>query len=240
MWKYSLTLLCNTLFILHESRRRSSTIIYPCHTHRRICSSGLWHRDCSKGVQECGVVLLVGSSYQVLICFATELKETWCRNMLKTRDTSCSIHTDGISQLLLPLSQWKPETGISCLEKRARLSVPHLPHFLWPQTHTALRNSCIHGSAQCVRAFWELALERWWYCGPRVRGAGRGSAGDPALPGWGKSGRGQSHLLLLCRLVWWLTGLSTFRLHFCFVTVDEFIGWVTSLNNFTELTADKF
>lgn len=63
------------------------------------------------------------------------------------------------------------------LWKRARLSVPHLPHFLWPQTHTALRNSCIHGSAQCVRAFWELALERWWYRGPRVGGLAGGAQG---------------------------------------------------------------
>lgn len=124
--------------------------------------------------------------------------------------------------------------------KRAWLSLPHLPHFLRPQTRIAPRNSCIHSSARHVKAFWELAQERWCSCGPGG-GAGRGSAGDPALPGWGKSGQGQSHLLLLCRLGWWLIRLSTFRLPFCFITVDEFIGWIhASLSNFTELGADKF
>lgn len=109
------------------------------------------------------------------------------------------------------------------LKKSTTLCSPPASFLMTSDTYCPKKQLHTRHCTMC-KSFRELALERWWYCGPRVRGAGRGSAGDPALPGWGKSGRGQSHLLLLCRLVWWLTGLSTFRLHFCFVTVDEFIG----------------
>lgn len=90
--------------------------------------------------------------------------------------------------LLLPLSLSENQP-----QKRAWLSVPHLPHFFWPQTHIALRNSCIHSSAWCTRLSWGLVQE---WCGPTVRGWW-GGAGSSAQPGWDKSGHGQSPLLLL-------------------------------------------
>lgn len=115
-----------------------------------------------------------------------------CKNMLETTDTpvhilmasaSCYYHCHSVKTRnchLLP-------------QKRAWLSVPLLPHFFWPQTHTALRNSCIHSSAWSTRVSRELVLDR---CSPTVRGWW-GGAGNCAQPGWEKSVPGQSPLLLL-------------------------------------------
>ena len=219
---------------------RSSTIIYTCHTHRHTCSSGLWVTGlCKRHSKVWGGAVGGQHIYQALIFLPH-------RNWKKLDVGTCwrqEIHT-AVYLLMASPSCYYPCHLVKTRNwhllpgKRARPSVPHLAHCLRPQTRVVLRSSCIYGSAGCVRAFGEPALERWWYCGPGRRN-GTGGTGHPAQPSWGKCGQGRSHLLLICRLGWWPVWLSTFRLPLCFVTVDAFIGWIhASLSNFTELTAD--
>lgn len=151
-----------------------------------ICPSGLRHRHCTRGVQGCAVVLVVGSLVTWLL-LPRETERNLTQEGTGDKGYCWLVASHPFAEQWLPaatafITGWKPETGTFCLEWG---QAPHLLFpisFLWPQTRIASRSTCRCGSDWSLWTSWEIALRRWWHCVHRVGAAG--GARGPAAPGW--------------------------------------------------------
>lgn len=203
-----------------------------------ICPGGLRHRHCTRGVQGCAVVLVVGSLVTRLLLPQRNWKKLdtgsyWRQGILLTGGISpfCRAVASSCHCLhhwvktrnwdLLPWMRAGSPPSLFLMTSDTYCLKKHLQMWQWLKSMNFLRNCSEEMMALCPQS-----------------GGCRGSARPRCAR------MGQSHLLLL----WRLDGSQCDPVHLAFLfawilwmSLFELICWFQrSLNNFAELTAGKF